>query len=202
MTTVPALLHGKRLVVVDVEGNGQQPPEIIELAALPVDEPVADTALRTWLIRPRRSITPLVTRKVHGITNADVQPCPSWSEVAHDIQAQLADRTLVAHNAAVEYRVLRDHLPTWSPPAVLDTLRLAKHRWPGLNSYALDQLTTHAHLPTLAGQQPHRAGYDAWSTWQLLCRLLADSHLDWAGLVTIAALPGPPPHPDTDQALW
>lgn len=205
MTIVPAVLRGKRLVVVDVEGNGQQPPEIIELAALPIDDPdtATDTALRTWLIRPRRPVTPLVTRKVHGITNADIETCPPWPAVANDVQVLLDDRILVAHSAAVEYRVLREHLPTWNPPLVLDTLRLAKHCWPGQSSYALNQLTTHAQLPTLAGQQPHRAGYDAWSTWQLLCRLLTDTHLGWPSLITIAALPGQPaPDPDADQTLW
>lgn len=190
-TTLPAALHGHPVVVVDVEGNGQQPPDIIELAALPVTDTTTQADLHVWLIRPPRPISALVTRKVHGISNADVAACPAWSDVADDIGALLTDRVLVAHNASVEHRVLRSHLPTWQPPLVLDTLRLAKHRWPGLDAYALDKLTAHAHLDTsgLPGQRAHRAGHDTWCTFQLLCRLLQDSELDWATLVTIAALP-------------
>lgn len=58
-------------MVVDVEGNGQQPPEIIEIAALPIDDGQLGPAT-TWLVKPRKPISPIVTRKVHGIRNADV----------------------------------------------------------------------------------------------------------------------------------
>ncbi|MGW4720935.1 3'-5' exonuclease [Nocardia sp. NPDC004260] len=75
---VPDALHGKDFAVVDVEGNGQTPPEIIEIAILPVSgATVGVDDMRSWLVRPARPITPIVTRKVHGITNADVAECPT-----------------------------------------------------------------------------------------------------------------------------
>jgi DNA polymerase III epsilon subunit-like protein len=202
-------------VVVDVEGNGRQPPEIIELALLPLTTARAATAedLRTWMVRPAQSIAPVVTRKVHGITDTDLGDAPRWAEVADDIAARLFGRVLVAHHASVERRVIGAHLPGWEPPAVLDTLRLAKAVWPGLpGGYGLDRLTAHAHLadpPARAGQRRHRAGHDTCLTAALFVALLAvlaeRGDLSWAQLVTTAALPGPRTMPETEPdegRLW
>lgn len=201
---IPTVLQGRGLVVVDVEGNGQQPPEIIEIAALTVDQGAATTDLRSWLIRPQRPITAMVTSKVHGIRNKDVASSPAWPEVAGQVADVLTDRILVAHNAYVERRVLGTHLPDWQPPLVLDTLRLAKQVWPDLAGYGLDKLIDHAAIDTsaFADVGHHRAAYDTWSAWQLLCRLVADSGLDWPGLVTAAALPGSAAVDNQDGQLW
>lgn len=190
--SLPTALRGQRLAVVDVEGNGQHPPEIIEIAVLPVDGEVTGENVRSWLIRPQQPISALVTRKVHGISNTDVAGSPPWSAVAGEIAMLLADRLLVAHSASVEHRVLSAHLPNWQPPMVLDTLRLAKHVWPGRGGYGLDRLSTEFDLDTsgIPQQQHHRAGYDTWCAWQLLCLLAEDSGLDWTGLRNAAALPG------------
>src|SRR5207302_3085854 len=122
----PAAWIGRRRAVVDDEGNGGQPPEIVEIAVLTLDEPVRREDVSTWLVRPAHPITRLVTRKVHGISNADVADCPTWTQIADDVAGLLTGRTLIAHNASVEHRVLGTHLPAWRPPMVLDTLRLAK----------------------------------------------------------------------------
>ncbi|WP_378735562.1 exonuclease domain-containing protein [Nocardia brasiliensis] len=205
MTEIPNTLSGKDIAVVDVEGNGQTPPEIIEIAILSVSgETVSVDNMRAWLIKPRQPITPIVTRKVHGIKNAYVSDAPSWEEVAPDVDAALAARTLVAHNAGVEQRVLASHLPYWNPPMVLDTLRLAKVVWPGLPSYSLDKLIEHGNLDTssVTTQGYHRAGYDAWAAWQLLCKLVDDGDLDWTGLVSAAAPKEFVPKAEPEGGLW
>ncbi|WP_054812198.1 3'-5' exonuclease [Nocardia arizonensis] len=187
---VPNVLHGRDFAVVDVEGNGQTPPEIIEIAVLAISGQTVDVAdIRSWLIRPERPITPIVTRKVHGITNADVADCPRWAEVAEQIAGALEDRVLVAHNANLERRVVSEHLPEWTPPLVLDTLRFAKAVWPGLPGYSLDKLVTHASLDTTAvnEQGHHRAGWDTWAAWQLFARLVTDSGYEWDEIVQAAA---------------
>jgi DNA polymerase III epsilon subunit-like protein len=204
-TPVPSALAGRELIVVDVEGNGQNPPEIIEFAALPVDKAVVDAAdIRTWLIRPSKPITPIVSRTVHGIRNADVADCPRWSEVAPAIAKVMDDRVLVAHGAGVERRVIGAHLPDWQPPRVLDTMRLAKSVWSGLSSYALDKLVAHAglDLTAVAGQRPHRAAYDTWCAWQLLRALVDHDDLDWPGLLAAATLPGSGPPSAPPGGLW
>ncbi|WP_067852057.1 3'-5' exonuclease [Nocardia shimofusensis] len=203
---VPHTLRGREFVVVDVEGNGQTPPEIIEIAILPVSrDEVSVEETRSWLVRPIHPITPIVTRKVHGITNGDVDGKPSWAEVSEQISGALTDRILVAHNANVERRVLSEHLPGWAPPMVLDTLRLAKAVWPGLaGGYALERLITHAGLDgnAVADQGHHRAGWDAWAAWQLLVRLIEESGLGWDGLVQAAAPSEFIPPRESEGRLW
>lgn len=203
---VPHTLRGREFVVVDVEGNGQTPPEIIEIAILPVSrDEVSVEEMRSWLVRPIHPITPIVTRKVHGITNGDVDGKPSWAEVSEQISGALTDRILVAHNANVERRVLSEHLPGWAPPMVLDTLRLAKAVWPGLaGGYALERLVTHAGLDgnAVADQGHHRAGWDAWAAWQLLVRLIEESGLGWDGLVQAAAPSEFIPPRESEGRLW
>ncbi|MFC4859208.1 PolC-type DNA polymerase III [Actinophytocola glycyrrhizae] len=209
-TPVPAALAERELIVVDVEGNGQTPPEIIEFAGLLIDgSNGADGAvriedMRSWLIRPQKPIASMVTRRVHGISNADVDGCPPWSQVALEIAELLGSRILVAHGAHVEYRVLGAHLPAWRPPLVLDTLRLAKHVWSDAASYSLDKLVEHARLDLTAvtGQRPHRAGYDTWCAWQLLVTLINDGALDWPGLVKVATLPGSTASTEPEGGLW
>lgn len=87
---------------------------------------------------------------------------------------------------------------------VLDTLRLAKKVWPGLPGYSLDKLIDHAHLDVsaLAEHGYHRAGYDTWAAWLLLCKLIDDTHLDWIGLVNAAAPKEFVPTPEPEGGLW
>ncbi|WP_051179992.1 3'-5' exonuclease [Nocardia concava] len=201
-TEIPAALRGHDIAVVDVEGNGQNPPEIIEIAIIPVaGTVVSPEETRSWMVKPKNPITPIVTRKVHGITNDDVANCPEWEHVSPAIGRVMFGRTLVAHNANVEQKVLTAHLPDWKPLMVLDTLRLAKTVWPGLKSYALDKLIEHAQLDMHGlddDQEYHRAGYDAWAAWQLLCLLVREGELDWDAVVQSAGLPEflTPPEPE------
>ncbi|MFJ4651100.1 exonuclease domain-containing protein [Nocardia sp. NPDC088792] len=203
---VAEALRGKRLAVVDVEGNGHNPaPEIIEIAIVPIDGHVVDAEdLRCWLVRPQNPINPVVTRKVHGIRDSDVADCPQWAQIAPTVGAALSGRVLVAHNATVEHKALSSHLPLWEPPMVLDTLRLAKVVWPHLSGYGLDALIEHAALDMAAvcDQRRHRAAYDAWAAWQLLHRLVLDGDLDWDALVRAGGLPEFVPAPEPEGGLW
>jgi DNA polymerase III epsilon subunit-like protein len=176
-------------VVVDVEGNGQQPPEIIEIAALPIDDGQLRPAT-TWLVKPRKPISPIVTRKVHGIRTPTSPTQPSWADIEAQVATALSDRVLVAHNATVEHGVLQAHLPGWEPTLVLDTLRLARHVWPGLASYGLDHLTQHLALTAddIDGRR-HRVTYDAQLTWRLRNAALTVGGATSNNLVDAAALP-------------
>lgn len=190
--SIPTVLAGRQLAVVDVQGNGQQPPEIVDIAVLPVDPGtvVRRADMRVWLVRPQRPITPAVTDAVHGIRNADVLGCPSWARVADEVHAAIRGRVLVAHNAAAELRVVSTHLPQWRPSLVLDTARLARLVWPGLpGGYGLDRLVTHAGIraPHIEpGERRHRAGYSTWMTGQLLMAMVAGSGLSWTQIVEAA----------------
>ena len=173
-------------VVVDVEGNGQRPPDLVEAACLHIDGGVPGR-VQSWLVRPPRPITGPV-RRIHGIRNADVATAPTTAEVAGQILGQLAGRVVIGHHVHVDLAVLGRELGDWGAPAVLDTLRLAKAVWPGRPSYSLDNLTSttpHRQSPvpsttdatsvTSALPPPlqvrHRAGYDVALTAGLFLAL-------------------------------
>ncbi|MFF9982843.1 3'-5' exonuclease [Streptomyces erythrochromogenes] len=194
-----------RLLVVDVEGNGANPPDLVEIAAIPIENghPVPD-ASRSALIRPPVAISYMATR-VHGITNKQVQNAPAWPEVADEVRADLDGAWIAAHNASVEYNVLSRHLPDWKPAGVIDTLRLSRATFKGLRGHGLDNLIEHTglDLTTVEGQR-HRAAYDAHATALLLLNL-ASHYATWEALAEAAIPPGMPGHtpdPIREETLW
>ena len=163
-----------RYAVVDVEGNGQQPPDLVEVAIVPItDGRIGEPS--TWLVKPPRPITPMA-RRVHQITNEQVAGCPAVAEVADDIRAHLDPAVSVAHNAHVDLGVLTRELPGFTPfHGVIDTLKLARTLIAGQASYKLgrlvDDLALADGLPD--GLSPHRATYDALVCARLLVHLAA-----------------------------
>lgn len=125
-------------VVVDVEGNGRQPPDLVELAAVPIVGGVIGEPL-SWLVKPDAPIKHFATR-IHGLTNKDVADCPSFDAISGNVLAALDADALVAHNAHVDLGVLSRKLPDWESPEVFDTLKLARRLVPGLDSYRLGSL--------------------------------------------------------------
>ncbi|WP_405443284.1 exonuclease domain-containing protein [Streptomyces niveus] len=192
------------LLVVDVEGNGANPPDLVEVAALPVREGCPDTSTAgAWLTKPRHPVTPFAAR-VHGLTNERLDTEPGWEEIADQVHTLLGTSWICAHNAHVDHRVLSAHLPAWRPTGVIDTLRLAKATHPGLPKYTLDALIEDLRPDlTAAPAHRHRATFDAYATAQLLI-LMADRYDTWDQLVAAAVPPGLPgaPEPDKDPTLW
>lgn len=192
------------LLVVDVEGNGLNPPDLVEVAALPVRDGRPDTSTAGWWqIRPRRPVTPFAAR-VHGLTNQTLADCPPWNDVAGQVRERLGTAWIAAHNAHVDYRALAAHLPGWRPAGVVDTLRLARAALPDLPKYTLDALIEHLQpdLSAVADQR-HRARYDAYAT-SLVLIALAESYPTWDQLAAAAVPPGLPgsPEPEEDPTLW
>ncbi|WP_454859592.1 3'-5' exonuclease [Promicromonospora soli] len=157
-------------VVIDLEGNGAQPPELVELAVVPVRRGAVGDVV-TWLVRPSTPIT-WHARQIHGISNHDVAGAPSIDDVAPDVLDALGEAIPVGHAVHTDLAVLRRVLPGWEPPFALDTLRLARHAL-DLPSFGLGVLVEHhdlaAGLPD--GMRAHRADYDALVTARLLVQL-------------------------------
>ncbi len=163
--------------VIDIEGNGAQPPDLVELGLVRVDSGVLG-GLTTWLVRPEQRISPLVSR-LHGIKNSDVEKAPLFDEIKTQVASALRGRYLVAHNAAIDWSVLHRKLPTFEPGGVIDTLRLAKSLYPERSSYKLSDLLLDFELnKTLDGIDggPHRAGYDTMAAANLFIHLAQHSH--------------------------
>lgn len=184
-------------VVVDVEGNGQQPPELVELAVVPIvageiQEPT------NWLVKPERPIKYFATR-IHGITTADVADAPSFEDISGEVRVSLDVPALVAHNAHVDTGVLKRHLPKWERPEVFDTLKLAKRLLPKQSSYRLGMLVRTLSLADGLPDDltPHRATYDALVTARLFVRLATSTE---GHPLTLEALRGEPPEVNSHDA--
>ncbi|OAP20452.1 MULTISPECIES: exonuclease domain-containing protein [Amycolatopsis] len=144
-----------KYVVVDLEGNGHQPPDVVELAAVPIVDGVIGES-DEWLVRPDQPITPFAHR-IHGISNHDVEHNDTFADVkAHVLRALEAD-VLIAHNAHVDVDVLKRKLDDWECPEVFDTLKLARRLLPGLPTYKLSSLVEEFGLGDSLGHldQPH-----------------------------------------------
>lgn len=181
------------IAVVDLEGNGHQPPDLVELGVIQIDDGVPGL-LKSWLVRPEQPILPRVTR-IHGIKNSHVAKAPLFEMIKSEIESTLQGRYLVAHNAAVDWGVLHRKLPTFEPRGVIDTLRLARALHPGLSSYKLAELLDAFGLrKALISTEgaPHQAGYDAAATMHLLLHLVKQSPrgpLSFRNLLMLGELP-------------
>jgi DNA polymerase III epsilon subunit-like protein len=162
-----------KYVVVDVEGNGQQPPDVVELAAVPIAGGEIGQP-QSWLVRPDQPISGFAHR-IHGISNDDVASAPVFAEIKDEVLAALDGTALVAHNAHVDVGVLQRKLGDWVCPEVFDTLKLARRLLPGRSSYRLGELVTAFALDDglPAGLRPHRATYDVLVTARLFVYLAA-----------------------------
>lgn len=178
-------------VVVDVEGNGQQPPDLVELAAVPIVSGIIGEP-KSWLVRPDLPITHFA-RKIHGITNEQVADVPVFGYFEADVLKALDASALIAHNAHVDVGVLQRKLGDWVCPEVFDTLKLARRLLPGRGSYKLGSLVDEFNLAGgLANElQPHRATYDVLVTARLFVHI--------AGRRTLEELRDKPSGGDQDE---
>lgn len=183
--------------VVDVEGNGQQPPDLVELAVVSIVGGTIQEPLG-WLVKPERPIKYFATR-IHGLTNNDVADAPAFEEVAAEVRKALDVPAIVAHNAHVDIGVLKRCLPDWEPPEVFDTLKLARRLLPNQDSYRLGMLTRALNLAEGLpdGLVPHQATYDALVTARLFVRLATAAE---CAPLTLEALHRKSPDGNDDEA--
>ncbi len=184
-----------RYVVVDVEGNGHQPPELVELAVVPIVGGVVGEPA-SWLVKPEHPIRYFAT-SVHGLITGDVADCPPITDIAAEVLAALDAPALVAHTAHVDVDVLRRELDGWRPPEVFDTLKLARRLVPEQPNYKLGTLVERFKLAEGLpdGLKPHRATYDALVTARLFVLLASMA-------ATLEDLRGQPPEKVDEDALF
>lgn len=161
--------------VVDVEGNGQRPPDLVEISIVAIKSGVIGQP-QSWLVRPPRPITPMV-RRFHKITDDQVVDAPSVADIDAELRQALSDKVFVAHNGGVDLGVLDRELPGFQPARVVDTLKLARRLRPGRDSYKLGALVDAFGLARglPADLVPHRATYDALVCARLLSHLASSS---------------------------
>lgn len=172
--------------VIDVEGNGNRPPDLVELAVVPIRRGRIGEA-RTWLVKPSAPIQ-WYARNIHGISNDDVADAPTIHDVTHEIRTTLGSLVPVGHNVHIDLDVVMRALPGWVPAEAFDTLKLARRAW-NLPTYRLGELVAHRHLDADLpdGLRPHRAGYDALVTARLFLDLVTSADVDGMPLADLRA---------------
>ncbi len=124
-----------QLVAVDVETTGLSPrrDRVVEFAVLELDQDL--TVGSSWVqrVNPQRKI-PWSARRIHGISNEDVQHRPSFSEYAKTVQDVLQDAVIVGYNARFDVSFLHHELTRHnhagiSETRVIDPLRISQQHF-------------------------------------------------------------------------
>lgn len=156
--------------VVDIEGNGETPQEIIELAIFHISAGELMPRHDEWLVRPRKPVTAQATA-FHGISNEMVADQPSLSDVVGQVSAALSAKIVIGHNVHLDVELLRRAISNWHPVLVLDTLKLARAVHPSARSYALSSLVSERQIDVRLSTF-HRASGDARATAYLFLDLI------------------------------
>jgi len=167
-----------RAVLFDTETTGLEPHlghRVIEVAALELMNDLPTGRHFHALIDPERDI-PDEASRIHGFTAAHLAGKPRFSSIAAELLDFFQDGPLVAHNAPFDFGFLnaelrRLSLPALAPDRMLDTLALAKQRFPGMPN-SLDALCRRFSVD-LSQRTTHNALLD--------CRLLAEVYVELTG---------------------
>ncbi len=167
-----------RSVLFDTETTGLDPlhgDRIIEIAAIELRNDLPTDRVFHTLIDPERDIPSDATR-IHGITNADIIGKPIFAAIADQLLGFFGDSPLVAHNAGFDFGFLdaelgRINRPSLDRARMIDTLALAKTRFPGLPN-SLDALCRRFNID-LSLRTTHNALLD--------CKLLAAVYIELTG---------------------
>ena len=167
-----------RSVLFDTETTGLDPltgDRVIEIAALELINDLPTGQHFHALIDPQRDIPSDATR-IHGIANAHIVGKPLFDSVAAELLAFFGEGKLIAHNAPFDFGFLnaefaRLGLPSLPRARMLDTLILAKQRFPGMPN-SLDALCRRFNID-LSARTTHNALLD--------CKLLADVYVELTG---------------------
>ena len=134
----------------------------------------------------------------HAQIRNELIHAPTLEECLPELRNRCSGIPLVAHNASTEKGVCVKALPLEPFGPWIDTLKLARSAWPGLNSYALEDLIQTFELDAaleeyLPGRGPHDALYDAAASVLFLKHLLSQPGWDEVDLDVLL-------HPD--QSSW
>jgi DNA polymerase III subunit epsilon len=146
------------------------------------------------LMRPPRhaELTPFDIGQT-GITPDMLAGRPYAGEVLAELDRRFSagPYVLIAHHAPAEAGLIyayREHCPHLAHINLIDTVRLARHLYPGLPRHGLDDMLRHLQIPAPAHR--HRAMADVQVTVELFSRMITDA--DWVDLRQLRALGGYP----------
>lgn len=167
-----------REVVLDTETTGLDPDaghRLVEVAALELVNHVATGNHLQLYVNPERDM-PEDAFKIHGLSEEFLAGFPVFPEVAGQLLEFLGDSRLVIHNANFDLKFLnaeldRAGLAVLSPERAVDTVALARRRFPGAQ-VSLDALCRRFEIDN-STRTLHGALLD--------CELLAEVYLELRG---------------------
>jgi DNA polymerase-3 subunit epsilon len=167
-----------RSVLFDTETTGVDPltgDRIIEIAALELIRDLPSGKFFHCVIDPERDV-PEEASRVHGFTRGDLIGKPKFIDIVDNFLAFIGDDKLVAHNAAFDFgfvnaELARLRLPSLATDRMIDTLAMARARFPGLPN-SLDALCRRFDID-LSERTTHNALLD--------CKLLAGVYIELTG---------------------
>lgn len=167
-----------REIIFDTETTGLDPRDghrMVEFAGIEMHERVPTGRFLHFHLNPGRSMPP-EAEAIHGLADAFLADKPKFRDKAAELIAFLGDAILVAHNAQFDMRFLNFELETAGLPPldggrVVDTLELARKRFPGAK-HSLDALCTRFGIDRSARVR-HGALIDS--------ELLADVYIELTG---------------------
>ncbi len=168
----------RRAVLFDTETTGLDPltgDRVIEIAALELVGDLPTGRHYHTLIDPGRDIAEEASR-VHGYTRAHLLGQRKFGEIVDEFLRFVGDDMLIAHNAPFDFgfvnaELARLRLPSLETRRMIDTLDMARARFPGLPN-SLDALCRRFAID-LSERTTHNALLD--------CRLLAQVYVELMG---------------------
>jgi len=169
-----------REIVLDTETTGFEPHlghRLVEIAALEIEDLLPTGRSFHAYIDPERDM-PADAERVHGLSSAFLRGKPKFADpgIAHALLDFIGEAPVVAHNASfdrafVNWELGLAGLPEIPEPRWIDTLALARRRFPGMQN-SLDALCKRFRI-SLSEREKHGALIDA--------RLLAAVYLELSG---------------------
>ncbi len=162
----------EREIVLDTETTGLKTAEghrIVEIGCVELSRRIPTGRVFQRYLNPERPM-PEEARRVHKLTDAFLRGQPRFAGIAEELLAFLGAAPLVMHNAEFDLGFLNMELaridrPPLPPSRVVDTLALARARFPG-QKISLDALCSRMGID-LRAREEH--GHGALLDAHLLC---------------------------------
>ena len=164
-----AYLEGSVFVAFDTETTGLNPrlDRIVEIGAVKFDNQGLIARFST-LINPGIPMPAEATR-VNNISDEMLKGKPYLNEVLPDFLHFIRGAALAAHNAPFDSGFINTALKTPLPNPIVDTLTLSRELFPGLRSYALQNLAAALGINAV---DAHRADDDARLCMEIFLRCI------------------------------
>jgi DNA polymerase-3 subunit epsilon len=167
-----------RHIILDTETTGLDPKDghrLVEIGCVELENHRKTGRTFQKYINPLRAV-PDEAFKVHGLSQDFLKDHPEFHQVAQEFLDFIEGATLVIHNAGFDLKFLNHELKTLNLPtlhtfSVVDTLQLARQKFPG-SPANLDALCKRFNI-SLTSRDKHGALID--------CELLAGVYLELIG---------------------